>query len=84
MATVLERTVGSLRIAIDATLCVGFAECVDRAPQAFRLNADDVVEFADPDRVEGEQLLTACAACPVDALLVWDAAGAQLVPRGGA
>ena len=80
MAALAERVAGELRIAIDATLCVSFGECVTRAPEAFRLNADGIVEFVSPERVPRERLLEACAACPVDALLVWDAAGTQLVP----
>lgn len=72
--------VGDLRIQIDPMLCVAFAECVTVAPEAFRLNGDDMVEFVEPQRVERERLLAACAVCPVDALLVWDGSGRQLVP----
>jgi ferredoxin len=75
-----ERVVGDLRIAIDGTLCVGFGDCVTRAPEAFRLNAEGIVEFVEPHRVDRAGLLAACAACPVDALLVWDGRGTQLVP----
>ena len=75
-----ERVVGDLRIGIDERLCVGFGDCVTRAPEAFRLNAEGIVEFVDPHRVDRAGLLAACAACPVDALLVWDAHGTQLVP----
>jgi ferredoxin len=75
-----ERVVGDLRIGIDETLCVGFGDCVTRAPEAFRLNAEGMVEFAEPHRVDRATLLEACAACPVDALLAWDAHGTQLVP----
>jgi ferredoxin len=74
------RVVGDLRIGIDETLCVGFGDCVTRAPEAFRLNDEGMVEFAEPHRVDRATLLDACAACPVDALLVWDAEGGQLVP----
>jgi len=77
----LERTVGDLRIAIDPLLCVAFGDCVKVAPEAFHVNDDaGTVIFVEPHRVPRERLLEACAACPVDALLVWDAAGVQLVP----
>ncbi len=79
MATI-EREVGDLRIAIDQTLCVAFSDCITAAPEAFQLNPDGVVAFLDPERVERERLITACNACPVDALLVWDLVGTQLVP----
>ena len=76
-----ERVVGDLRIGIDATLCVAFGDCAKVAPEAFRVDDDaGVVEFVDPAAVERQRLIEACAACPVDALLVWDMGGRQLVP----
>lgn len=80
MADAEEMVVGDLRIQIDSTLCVAFADCIDAAPEAFRLDDDDVVVFLEPEHVERARLLAACAACPVDALTVWDAQGRQLVP----
>ncbi len=85
MATI-EQEVGDLRIAIDPSLCVAFADCVTLAPEAFHLNDDGCVAFVEPQRVARERLIAACEACPVDALLLWDATGNQLVPatpRGG-
>jgi len=79
VATV-EREVGDLRIAIDQTLCVAFSDCVTAAPEAFQLKPEGVVDFLDPERVERTRLIAACEACPVDALLVWDVVGTQLVP----
>ena len=75
-----ERAVGGLRVQIDRALCVGFGDCVDAAPEAFALGADDVVVFVAPEAVGREQLLRACASCPVDALTVWDGEGTQIVP----
>lgn len=75
-----EREVGDLRIAIDPSLCVAFGDCVTIAPEAFLVGDDGVVAFVEPQRVERERLIAACAACPVDALLVWDAHGQQVVP----
>lgn len=80
MADIEEREVHGLRIRIDRTLCVGFGECVEAAPEAFRLDGQDVVEFAAPENAGREELLGACRACPVDALSVFDAEGRQLVP----
>lgn len=76
----IERTVGDLRIGIDPLLCVAFGDCVTVAPEAFHVEPDGVVAFVEPERVERERLIAACDACPVDALLVWNAAGTQLVP----
>ena len=79
MATIV-REVGDLRIGIDPSLCVAFADCVKVAPEAFHVHDDGIVVFVEPHRVERERLIAACNACPVDALLVWDTHGAQLVP----
>ena len=80
MADPVERTVGDLRIKIDRDLCVGFGDRADAAPEAFRVDDAGVVEFVTPEQVERDRLLPACGACPVDALLAWDAVGNQLVP----
>ena len=75
-----ERQVGGLRIRIDRGLCVGFGDCIEAAPLAFRLDGENVVVFTEPERVDRERLVAACDACPVDALTAWDEAGAQLAP----
>jgi ferredoxin len=75
-----ERIVHGLRVVIDRELCVGFADCVKEAPEAFTLDEDTIATFLDPDAVERERLLRACDACPVDAITVWDSDGRQLVP----
>ena len=80
MSDVHERTVGDLTVRVDRTLCVGFGDCVQEAPEAFRLDEEEVVVFEAPEQVERERLLRACDVCPVDALMVFDAGGNQLVP----
>jgi ferredoxin len=75
-----ERQVGRLRVRIDRGLCVGFADCIEAAPAAFRLDEEGVVVFEQPEQVDRERLVAACEACPVDALTVWDEDGAQIVP----
>jgi ferredoxin len=75
-----ERRVSGLRVRIDRTLCVGFGDCVKASPEAFALDEDDVAIFAAPDSVTREDLLRACASCPVDALTVWGEDDQQLVP----
>lgn len=75
-----EHRANGLRICIDRTLCVGFGDCVDAAPDAFALDDENVVVFVAPAGVERERLLRACASCPVDALTVYDEGGEQLVP----
>lgn len=80
VAEFLERVVDGLRIRIDRELCVGFGDCVSAAPEAFGLDGDDLAVFASPEGTGREQLLSACDACPVDAITVWDSEGRQLVP----
>lgn len=80
MSDSVERVVDGLSVRIDRTLCVGFGECVAIAPEAFALDGDDLVVFLNPEREERERLLEACRVCPVDALVVLDAQGTQIVP----
>lgn len=78
----MERTFGPLTLRIDLTLCVGFGDCVTEAEAVFELTDDGVVRFRDdaPAGTARELLIAACASCPVDALALYDAAGAQVAP----
>ncbi|HVH10173.1 MAG TPA: ferredoxin [Gemmatimonadales bacterium] len=78
--TLDERIVHGWRVVIDRDQCVGFGDCVKEAPEAFHLDADTIATFLAPEQVERTRLLRACDACPVDAITVYDATGAQLVP----
>lgn len=80
MSNLLERHVHGLRVVIDRDQCVGFGDCVEEAPEGFKLDADTIAVFVSPEAVERARLLRACDACPVDAITVWDESGKQLVP----
>ena len=80
MEVLIERRVGDLVIRIERDLCVGFADCIKAAEAAFVLDDDGIVVFLRPEDVARDVLLEACDVCPVDALTVWDASGAQIVP----
>lgn len=80
MAQQEECVVHDLRISIDRDLCVGFGDCIEAAPEAFKLDAGGVVVFVNPAAVEREELVRASDICPVDAITVWDQAGRQLAP----
>ena len=80
MAEFEERQVGGLRVRIDRSLCVGFGDCIEGAPEAFVLDDEGLAVFKAPEAVERARLLAACDACPVDAITVWDESGAQVVP----
>jgi ferredoxin len=78
----MDRRFGSLLVRIDDTLCVGFGDCIADAGSIFELDDDNMVRFrADaPADAARDVLEAACRACPVDALSLHDAAGAQLAP----
>lgn len=80
MSNVEERTVDGYRIRIDRSLCVGFAQCMDVAPNAFQLDADDLVTFDAPQSVERGLLRAAGDVCPVEAITVFDVDGKQIAP----
>lgn len=71
---------GDVVIRIDRTLCVGFADCITTAPEAFELDGDGIAVFKCPDEVPRWRLLEACAACPVDAITVLDEDGRMIIP----
>ncbi len=75
-----ERQVSTLKITIDRTLCVGFGDCVEVAPDAFDLDDDGIAVFRQPELVVPEVLIEACRICPVDALVVVDETDRQVVP----
>ncbi len=75
-----QRVTQGMRLQIDRSLCVGFGDCVDIAPEAFQLDEENIVILIDPERVDRARLLKACGACPVDAITAWDSDGRQLVP----
>ncbi|MFV1986032.1 MAG: ferredoxin [Gemmatimonadota bacterium] len=66
------RVVGPLRIEIDRDLCVGFGDCVTESEGAFRLDDEGIAVFAAPESVGRDELLAACASCPVDAITVFE------------
>lgn len=75
----VEREVDGLRLVIDRDLCVGFADCIAEAPDAFDLDDEGIAVFTDPGQVSRARLLDACAACPVDAITVLED-GVAIIP----
>jgi ferredoxin len=81
MADYLDRRVGGLTIRIDRTLCVGFGDCIEEAPETFVLDDEGLVRFRDAAALpERERLIRACDVCPVDALSILDAEDRSIVP----
>ena len=75
-----ELTIAGLTVRIDRTLCVGFGDCVEAAPDTFDLDDEGVAVFVESSPIDRERLLHACESCPVDALTALDSKGNQLVP----
>jgi ferredoxin len=75
-----ERTIGGLVVRIDRLLCVGFADCIDEAPDALVLDGDGIATFTPAaDGLTRERVLAACKSCPVDAITVSEN-GVQIAP----
>lgn len=75
-----ERSIAGLTMRIDRTLCVGFGDCIDVAPELFVLDDEGVAVFRDKATADREGLIAACLACPVDALTLLGEDGDQLAP----
>lgn len=81
MGDFVERKIGDLTIRIDRKTCIATANCMKVAPDVFEFDGEDICAFMEiPADIERERLIEACHVCPVDALIVIDADGTQLVP----
>jgi ferredoxin len=69
-----------ISIAVDRTLCFGFGDCVDSAPQVFALDDEDKAVVIDPDGASSDLIVEAAQNCPVDAIVVLDEDGEQIYP----
>ena len=61
----------AVRLAVDLTLCQGYAECAFLAPDVFRFVGNEALMYVpEPDESMRVNVLRAAAACPVGAILV--------------
>jgi ferredoxin len=76
-----ERSINGKTMRIDRTLCIGSGNCTNLAPELFVIRQDNIVDFQDetPD-IEAGRLEEAASVCPVDALILEDENGEQIVP----
>ncbi len=82
MDDIEERVVSGLTVRIERAVCIGSKNCIRLAPEVFELGMDQVVTFLDlAEDIERDRLTEACRQCPVDALLVFNEDGEQIVPR---
>ena len=81
MSEVDERSVGGFTIRIDRLICVGFGDCIEVSADAFELDDEGIAVFRDTiDGVDLTELTESCESCPVDALVLLDSRGVQIVP----
>lgn len=76
-----QKKIGDLTVRIDRETCIGSGNCVKVAPDLFDLDDESIVVFAPgAETVPRAKVLDACEVCPVQALIVTDADGRELVP----
>lgn len=81
MSDYLERKFGDLTVRIDTDACMGNESCIAVAPEIFELDDDRISRFRDASGgVDRQRIIEACQVCPVDALIVLDAEGREIVP----
>jgi ferredoxin len=83
MADYHELEINGVTVRIDRTLCIGSGNCTNLAPEIFEIDETNVVDFtddADDAEIDRDRLEEACSICPVDALIVEDEDGEQVVP----
>lgn len=70
-----------MRIVVDLNRCLGYAQCVFLAPDAFELIGDETLQYQpNPDDAYRLHVHRAAAACPVQAIMVDRLDGTQEVP----
>jgi ferredoxin len=59
-----------IEITVDRALCIGSGDCVDTAPDVFKLDDEEKAIVLDPDGAPLQDVLDAAANCPVSAVFV--------------
>jgi ferredoxin len=75
-----ERKIGDLTVHIDRDTCIGSGNCVNVASDLFEIDDEGVAAFCEKPGADREKTLEACRICPVEALVVRDEDGQQIVP----
>jgi ferredoxin len=64
-----------VQIRVDRALCIGSGDCVDTAPDVFKLDDEDKAVVIDPHGAPLDDVLEAAGNCPVTAIFVADETG---------
>jgi len=71
------------KLEIDRNLCVGDGACVNEAPGTFEMDDESIATVTNPAGNTPEEILAAAQSCPVDAIILTDAAtGEKVWPQG--
>ncbi|UXY27272.1 ferredoxin [Streptomyces sp. HUAS TT20] len=57
-------------VEVDRSVCIGSAQCVHHAPDAFRLDTGRQSRPVEPDADANERVLAAAENCPVEAIMI--------------
>jgi ferredoxin len=57
-------------VEVDRSVCIGSAQCVHRAPDAFRLDTARQSHPCEPETDAHEEVLAAAETCPVEAIVI--------------
>lgn len=68
------------RVEIDRELCIGAADCVSLAGDAFSLDHEHKAVYTVGSKASDRTLLEAARACPVSAILLYDEQGRRIFP----
>ena len=70
------------KIEIDRDTCTGDTLCVEEAPGTFELDDEEIAVVIDPEGDDPDTILAAAEACPVEAIILYDAdTGAKVWPE---
>jgi ferredoxin len=62
-----------IKVDVDMTKCQHYGQCVFEAPEVFRLNEDDKLEYvAEVDDSERANVEAAIDVCPMQAIFIVD------------
>ena len=64
------------QVEVDRSVCIGSAQCVHLAPDAFRLDTGLQSHPVEPETDANEKILEAAEGCPVEAVMI------SLLPGG--
>jgi ferredoxin len=57
-------------VEVDHSVCIGSAQCVHRATDAFRLDSAMQSHPVEPETDANEKILAAAESCPVEAIVI--------------